>query len=102
MGNDSPLHLSRPNLHFNLQMEMPKCKLRSEMEPLNTLQPAHLALPQELPRGQGRLRGRGQLPGPRHQPRSARQPHADPLGQVQSVQVGNGHEVVSNKRAMAS
>ena len=38
MGNDSPLHLSRPNLHFNLQMEMPKCKLRSEMGLLNTLQ----------------------------------------------------------------
>ena len=37
MGNDSPLHLS-PNLHFNLKIEMPKRKLRSEMGLLNSLQ----------------------------------------------------------------
>ena len=36
MGNDSP-HLS-PNLHFNLQIKMPKRKLRSETRLLNTLQ----------------------------------------------------------------
>ena len=35
MGNASPPHLS-PNLHFNLQIKMPKRKLRSGL--LNTLQ----------------------------------------------------------------
>ena len=37
MGNDSPSRLS-PNFHFNLQIEMPKRKLRSKMRMLNTLQ----------------------------------------------------------------
>ena len=37
MENDCPAHLS-PNLHFNLQIKMPKRKLRSETGLLNTLQ----------------------------------------------------------------
>ena len=37
MGNDSRHHLI-PNLQFNLQIKMPKLKLRSEMGLLNTLQ----------------------------------------------------------------
>ena len=37
MGDDSPPPLS-PNLHFNLQIELPKRKSRSEMGLLNTLQ----------------------------------------------------------------
>ena len=39
MGNDSPPYFS-PNLHSILQIQMPKRKLRSEMELLNTLQAA--------------------------------------------------------------
>ena len=38
--NDSPPHL-RLNLHFNLQIKMPKRKSRSEMGLLNTLQNTH-------------------------------------------------------------
>ena len=36
MGNDSPPNFS-PNLEFNLQIKMPKGKLRSRMGLLNTL-----------------------------------------------------------------
>ena len=41
--NDSPPHLS-PNLHFNLQIEIPKHKSRSEMGLLNTLQDCDMHL----------------------------------------------------------
>ena len=39
MGNDTTPHLN-PNLNFNLQIKIPKRKLRSEMGLLNTLQTA--------------------------------------------------------------
>ena len=46
MGNESPFHLS-PNLYFNFQIKMLKCKVSSEMGLLNTLQ-MMLAAPLEI------------------------------------------------------
>ena len=74
MENDCPRHLS-PNLHFNLQVKMPKRKPRSKVGLLNTLQgadPGHPDGPLQHGRGPHQLEGAGHHVQGRPRPRGAR------------------------------